>query len=164
MTPILGGRIQRALDIQAAQNSGKIIFSGGQGADELTSEGEAMLDYALKQGIDSEIVFKEVESANTYENIKFSKKIIEDDWTKDEEPKIAIVTNNYHLLRGLMQARNLGLNCIGYGSKSKFYYSLNAFLREFVAYLQMTYKVHSFVIGFAGILIFGLYVLAELIL
>ncbi len=163
VTPLLAGRINRALDIQKAQNKGKLVFSGGQGADELVPEGEAMAQYALDQGTNSKFVLKEVESVSTYENIKFSKEVIDRDWAAAKEPNIAIVTNNYHLIRGLMHARNLGINAIGYGSKSKFYYSLNAFLREFVAYLQMTYKVHSTFIGLAGLFIFGLYILAYLL-
>lgn len=157
--PILASRINKGLELQAAQNSGKIVFSGGQGDDELISEGEAMSRYALDQGTDSQVVLKETKSRNTRQNIHFSKEIIDADWSKDFEPKIAIVTNNYHVLRAVMQARKAGIKAIGYGAKTKFYYSLNAFLREFVAYLQMTYKLHGTVIGLAGIFLFGLFFL-----
>ena len=121
-----------------------------------------MTQYALNQGAKSEILLTEDKSTNTYENIKFSNQVIQTDWTLETEPKIAVVTNNYHVLRGLIQARKFGLNCIGYGSRSKFYFSLNAFLREFVAYLQMTYKVHVVIIGLIGILLFGIFLIIEL--
>ena len=159
VTPLLAGRINRALDAQKKQNTGKIIFTGGQGADELVPEGESMAQYALDQGIHSTFVLQEVESVSTYENIKFSKKIIDQDWTSNQQPNIAIVTNNYHILRGLLYARTLGIDAVGYGSKSKFYYSLNAFLREFIAYLYMTYKVHGIIIGLTAIFSFGIYIL-----
>lgn len=162
VTPLLAGRINKGIDVRNLQNSGKIVFSGGQGPDELVPEGEAMAQYALQQGVPDEIILKETESISTYQNIKFSKEIIDEDWPNDSEPKIAIVTNNYHVLRGLMQARDLGINCIGYGSRSKFYFSLNAFIREFVAYLQMTYKMHGTVIALSGIFLFALDLFLEL--
>ena len=164
MTPLLAGRINKGLEIRNKQGSGKLIFSGGQGPDELIPEGEAMSNYALDQGTPPEFVLKETESTNTYQNIKFSKEIIDADWSHDTDPKIAIVTNNYHVLRGLMQARDLGLNCVGYGSKSKFYFSLNAFLREFVAYLQMTFKIHVTIISVVGFFLFALFVLVKFII
>lgn len=164
VTPLLAGRINKGLEIRNKQGSGKLIFSGGQGPDELIPEGEAMSNYALDQGTPPEFVLKETESTNTYQNIKFSKEIIDADWSHDTDPKIAIVTNNYHVLRGLMQARDLGLNCVGYGSKSKFYFSLNAFLREFVAYLQMTFKIHVTIISVVGFFLFALFVLVKFII
>src|SRR5699024_4036337 len=141
---------------------GKIIFSGGQGDDEVIPEGEAMARYALDKGINPEIILKETNSDNTHQNIQYSKQIIDHDWKDSTEPKIAIVTNYYHVLRGLMQARSLGINCIGYGSNSKFYFSLNAFLREFVAYIQMTYKVHAVISMLAGFILFALYLILVL--
>lgn len=161
VTPLLAGRINKAIELQKAQGYGKIVFSGGQGPDESVAEGEAMALYALDQGTNPDIILKETESKNTHQNIKFSKKIIDSDWESEIDPRIAIVTNNYHVLRGLMQARSLGISCIGYGSQSKFYFSLNAFLREFVAYLQMTYKVHTTIIILAGIVLFGLFLILE---
>src|SRR5699024_8248725 len=128
VTPLLAGRIDKAIELQKKQKHGKIIFSGGQGDDEVIPEGEAMARYALDKGINPEIILKETNSDNTHQNIQYSKQIIDHDWKDNTEPKIAIVTNYYHVLRGLMQARSLGINCIGYGSHSKFYFSLNAFL------------------------------------
>lgn len=164
VTPLLAGRINKALELQRTQVYGKIVFSGGQGLDEIVAEGEAMAQYALDQGTNPDIILKETESKNTHQNIKFSKKIIDTDWNSERKPNIAIVTNNYHVLRGLMQARSLGIPCIGYGSRSKFYFSLNAFLREFVAYLQMTYKVHAIIIGLAGLVLFGMFLIVEFLI
>lgn len=162
VTPLLAGRIDKAIELQKKQKHGKIIFSGGQGDDEVIPEGEAMARYALDKGINPEIILKETNSDNTHQNIQYSKQIIDHDWKDNTEPKIAIVTNYYHVLRGLMQARSLGINCIGYGSHSKFYFSLNAFLREFVAYIQMTYKVHAVISMLAGFILFALYLVLVL--
>lgn len=162
VTPLLAGRIDKAIELQQKQKHGKIVFSGGQGEDEVIPEGEAMAQYALDQGVNPEIIIKETNSESTHQNIQYSKHLIDLDWRAKTEPKIAIVTNYYHVLRGLMQAHSLGIDCIGYGSHSKFYFSLNAFLREFVAYLQMTYKVHSLIISFVGLILFILYLILQL--
>lgn len=162
VTPILASRIDKGIGLQAKQEAGKVIFSGGQGEDEWVPEGEAMYDYAVDQGVDSEILFKEMDSRNTRQNIQFSEDMIETDWTGETEPVIAIVTNNYHVLRALMQAKQLGVQAIGYGSNSTFFYSLNAFFREFIAYLDMTYKIHGIVIGLIGIVLFGAFLIFNL--
>lgn len=57
----------------------------------------------------------------------------------------------------LLLNAELDVDCVGFGSKSKFYFSLNAFLREFVAYLEMTYKVHLSMIGLVALFFFGIY-------
>ena len=163
VTPILASRIQKGIELLKEQDAGKLILSGGQGEDEWVPEGEAMFEYALKQGIDHKILFRETESRNTRQNIQFSKEIIDVDWSSDKEPVIAIVTNNYHVLRALRQAENIGIPTIGYGSNAKFFYSLNGFFREFIAYLDMTFKIHATVIGFLGIILVGLFIFFEFI-
>ena len=162
VTPLLAGRIDKAIELQQKQKHGKIVLSGGQGEDEIIPEGEAMAQYALDKGVDPKIIIKETNSKNTFQNIQYSKHLIDSEWNAKIEPKIAIVTNYYHVLRGLMQAHSLGVDCIGYGSHSKFYFSLNAFLREFAAYLQMTYKVHASIIGFIGFVLFAAFLIIEL--
>lgn len=157
VTPLLAGRINRAITLQKKQNTGKIIMSGGKGTDELIAEGEAMTRYAIEQGLDSKLLITENKSKNTSENIKFSKQLVDNDWIGEGQPKLAIVTNNYHVLRALMLARSQGLKCIGFGSKSKFYFSLNAFIREYVAYLKITYKVHTIILSFVAMFYIVLY-------
>lgn len=159
--PLLASRINKGIELQKEQGAGKIVFSGGQGPDEDIPEGEAMSRYALEKGVPPEVILKETKSRSTSENIQFSKEIIDKDWQKEEPPKIAIVTNNYHVLRGLKKAREQNIEAVGYGAKSKFYFSLNAFLREYIAYLQMTYKVHVTIIGLVGILLFAMFFIIE---
>lgn len=50
----------------------------------------------------------------------------------------AVVTSSYHLMRALMIARRQKLGCIGYGARTKLYFSLNAFLREYAGYFRDT--------------------------
>ncbi len=148
--PLLASRIQKALDYAHKQNlSPTFVFSGGQGADEPWPEGEAMAKYALDKGLLSQQIIRETRSVNTYENIHFSAQLILADYEKNKrgssprkEPEVLVVTSRYHVFRALIIAKKAGLRWEGLGAKTKFYFSLNAFLREYIAYLAMTKKVH----------------------
>ena len=37
------------------------------------------------------------------------------------------------------------LKCVGFGAKTKWYFTLNALIREFAGYLRLTWKRHIFV-------------------
>ena len=58
----------------------------------------------------------------------------------DPNGKTAIVSTGYHVFRALLLSKQLHMNAVGYGSKTPWYFSLNALLREFIAYVSMTRK------------------------
>ncbi|WP_303974933.1 YdcF family protein [Streptococcus merionis] len=132
VTPLLASRINKGIKIYRRNPKSKLILSGGQGPDERISEAEAMQRYAISQGVPEEDILLETQSKSTQENIRFSRALVA------KEDRIAIVTNYYHLFRALTLARKEKISCIGYGAKTKFYFSLNAFVREFVGYLVQT--------------------------
>lgn len=131
VSPLLAGRVQKGVELLKQNPRAKIIMSGGQGRDEPRSEALAMKEYALSLGVPADQIILEDQSTNTAENIKFSQKLI------PANQAVGIVTNNFHLLRALLLSRRFGLACRGYGSKSRFYYSLNAFIREFAGYIVL---------------------------
>lgn len=136
VTPLLANRITKGIEVYNRNSNSKIIMSGGQGDDELMPESEAMKNYAIKQGVASEDIIIENQSTSTEENLIFSNKLI------PEHSNIAIVTNYYHLYRALAIAKDKNIQCIGYGAKTKLYFSLNAFIREFIGYLYLKRKFH----------------------
>ena len=143
VTPLLASRIDKAIKLwRRRPQELTLIMSGGQGPDEVISEGEAMKAYALRQGVPQSAILVDNQSRNTHENLQFSYKIME----KGREDFV-IVTNYYHLLRALILARRLGLKCQGYGAKTKLYFSINAFLREFIGYLTLAWRLHLSLIG-----------------
>lgn len=150
VTPLLAQRIDRALafyNLQKEQTGQppKIIFSGGQGADELIPEAVAMKNYALDLGYPSEDLLTEEQSTTTFENMKFSKEIIEKE--KPEKVNVIFSSNNYHLFRAGVYARNNQLKADGIGSKTALYYLPTAFLREFIAIIAMHRKGHFLFLG-----------------
>ncbi|EGP5401521.1 MAG: YdcF family protein [Enterococcus faecium] len=143
--PLLQNRINKALDFYFKQKkeTGKnamIIFSGGKGDDEHLSEAEAMKQFALEQGLPEEDVIVEDQSVNTQENMLFSKQIMER--RSPNGYKVIFSTNNFHLLRAGIYARRVHLKAQGIGAKTAFYFLPNAFIREFVAYLNLYRYYH----------------------
>ena len=142
LTPLLKGRVDRALDFRNKQlnETGKdLIFipSGGKGNDEVISESDAMKNYLLSQGIKENNILIEDQSKSTYENIKFSNKLI-----RNKNANIAFSTTNYHVFRAGLLATEQGLKLDGLGSKTKTYFWINAFIREFIGTLYSEKKKH----------------------
>lgn len=146
VTPLLASRIEKGIAIYQKHPGSKLIMSGGQGPDELMAEGQAMANYALEQGIPVEDIVIENQSTNTEENLKFSYALMK------PGSRFALVTNYYHVFRALLLAQQLKIKCIGYGAKTRFYFSLNAFIREFVGYVVMSRKAHLVVIGIVSVI------------
>ena len=148
VTPLLASRIEKGIAIYQKHPGSKLIMSGGQGPDELMAEGQAMANHALEQGIPVEDIVIENQSTNTEENLKFSYALMK------PGSRFALVTNYYHVFRALLLAQQLKIKCIGYGARTKFYFSLNAFIREFVGYLVMTKKAHLLFLGIVSAIYF----------
>ncbi|MEE8823645.1 hypothetical protein LASUN_14000 [Lentilactobacillus sunkii] len=148
---LLGGRINKGIEfynkqIHKSNQHAKMVFSGGQGGDELVPESVAMRDYALEHGVRRADTLIEDQSVNTLQNMKFSKAVIEADFESDKA-KIVFVTSNYHTLRAGILARKVGMNIFGIGSKTPFYYLPNAVIREYLALVVMNKKFHALMIG-----------------
>lgn len=140
LTPLLKGRVDSAVTFEKKQyeQTGKhavFVPSGGQGADEVMSESEAMKNYLLSIGIPQEQIILENKSENTMQNMQFSKKVIEEHGGEIKDRKIAFATTNYHVFRGYILARKNGFEAKGISAKTKSYFYFNAFLREFIGLL-----------------------------
>lgn len=145
LLPLLKGRVNRAIRYawQQEMDTGipvRYVPSGGQGADEVISEGSAMELYLLSHGAEDYEVFPEKKSATTLENMCFSKRIIDE---LKPDARIAFATTNYHMLRSGMLARQAGIEDIqGIAGDTKWYFWPNGFIREFFAILTMARRDH----------------------
>lgn len=148
LTNLLKSRADRAIEFRNMQkeNTGKdlqFIASGGKGNDEIISEGEAIKNYLIKEGIKEKNIIVENKSKNTLENIKFSNDIIS---SKKNNIKVAFSTTNYHTFRAGTIATSLGLKTEGIGAKTKSYFWINAFIREYIAVLYAEKKKHIIIL------------------
>lgn len=159
VSPLLAKRIDRAIAFyehqqQKTQIAPILLMSGGKGSDEKISEAEAMKNYALTKGIPANAILTETHSTNTLENMRFSKEIIEKEQSVGYHA--IFVSNNYHIFRAGIYARQVGLRADGIGAKTASYYLPNAFLREFVAVLLMKKWLHLIMCGLIVLLLVSL--------
>lgn len=153
VTPLLAARIDAGLKLLERNPKAKLILSGGKGSDEKAAEGAAMYLYCVDHGADPDRLIAETRSVNTRENLTFSSRLFH-----PKSKRIAIVTTRYHVFRALLLAKELGIRCKGYGSKTKWYFTLNALLREFIGYLSMTWKRQLLILSIPAffVVLFGL--------
>ena len=112
-----------------------LIPSGGQGGDEPMPEAEAMGNYLRSCGIPERVILEENKSRNTYQNMAFSKKLIEEREGNANDKNVIFVTTNYHVFRSGIWAGLAGLRAEGLGSKTKWWFWPNAFVRECIGLL-----------------------------
>ena len=129
LTPLLRGRVDRAMEYWRSQTGRKAVLvpSGGQGPDEPIPEAEAMRRYLCEQGVPGERIMTEDRSKNTFQNMEYSKKLID---ARTHAAKVVYATTNYHVFRSGVWASLAGLPAEGMGSRTKWWYWPNAFMRE----------------------------------
>ncbi|WP_246147732.1 YdcF family protein [Secundilactobacillus folii] len=150
VTPLLRQRIDRGIRFYRQQlkktgHAPKMIFSGGQGGDETAAEGEVMRQYAIHHGVAVNDALAETASKTTYENMVYSKKIIDNAGITN--PKTIFVTNNYHTFRAAMFAKAAGLKANGIGSHTAGFFLPNAVMREYIAIVLRQRKLHLIMVA-----------------
>ena len=99
-------------------------------------------------------IIEEDKSKNTFENIKYSNNLIKE---KMKKAQIAFSTTNYHVFRAGCIANQQCLQMEGIGAKTKTYFWINAFIREFIATLFSEKKKHIIMISAILFIYLGLY-------
>ena len=135
ITTALRCRLDSAVEYNKLYPEVPIIVSGGQGPDEDLSEAEAMKNYLITKGVDEKLIIEENKSTNTYENFKFSKRKIKEIDDK-KNITITVITNNFHMYRAKMLAKDAGFKCLGYPSPGHKVLAVNFYVREFFAVIK----------------------------
>ena len=141
LPPLLRGRADKALEFWREQKAktgreARFIPSGGQGENENMPEAEAIRRYLLAQGVEDRLILPESASENTWENMVNSKDVIR----KAGGGRTVFSTTNYHVFRSGLWARQAGLDAEGIGSRTKWWFWPNAFMRETAGLLQKRWK------------------------
>ena len=109
----------------------KAVLSGGQGPGENLTEAQAMYDWLTERGIDGDRLIREDKSTSTWENMNCSKVLIPADAS---DITIGIVTNNFHVYRGVMLAKCSGFSkACGIAAESHSLLQLHFLVREGIA-------------------------------
>ena len=112
-----------------------IIVTGGQGPGETITEAEAMKRYLVStHGMDGSLIIMEDTSTRTKENIENAIKIMDDYGFDTHNIKVAIVTNEFHLYRAKLIAKNTGLEAAGIAAPTPgIYLKILYFFRETIS-------------------------------
>lgn len=108
----LWDRIYGAAEYMQSHPDVIAVVSGGQGADEPMSEGQAMFDELVKLGISPERIWIEDQATSTRENITFSLDLIEEK-TGTRPAVLGVVSSEYHLFRAGLLANSCGVEFVG---------------------------------------------------
>lgn len=104
---LLQDRLDEALDYLKEHPDMTVVVSGGQGADEPSTEARAMADYLMEQGISEQTILLEERSHNTLQNFQYSMELLEEQGY-DPEEGVLVVSNGFHLTRARMLAGRTG--------------------------------------------------------
>ena len=104
---LLRYRLDKAYEYAVAHPDALVITTGGQGRDEWVPEGQAMQNYLIEKGLDSQRVLAECKSTSTEENFLFAKEILVQQGISAQEP-VVYVTNAFHCYRGGVYAAMAG--------------------------------------------------------
>ena len=97
LNPCLVARVEAAVELYRAGKVKKLVMTGGVSRDLQSSAGNMQM-IAEKMGVPKGDIFQEREAGNTFENIVFSRKFIEN------SPRVVIVSAGFHLARARMMA------------------------------------------------------------
>jgi uncharacterized SAM-binding protein YcdF (DUF218 family) len=128
-------RLETALAYHKKNPDAMIFVSGGQGAGENISEALAMERWLTARGVPSSQIIREEKSTSTFENIQYTKQLIEDNF--NGIPKLALITSEFHIYRGEWFANAAGLAVTRLHAPSSWYAAPVNFARECAAVVKM---------------------------
>lgn len=129
---LLEYRLERALELYSQGYADKIIVSGGQGDNEPMSEAQAMRIWLEAEGVPKERILTEDQSTSTYENIKYSKPIMEQEGFQTA----IIVSNDFHLYRALLMAKEFGITASAASAPTLDYLKSYYYSRELLSVIK----------------------------
>jgi uncharacterized SAM-binding protein YcdF (DUF218 family) len=104
-SPMLKKRLDKAYDLLIKYPDVPVVVTGGQGDDEVISEGEGMKRYLMRRGISEDRIIVEDKSTSTYENIKNAFEITD---SMGLSRDITIATSEFHVYRASLMAKKEG--------------------------------------------------------
>lgn len=104
---MLRDRLDKALDYLKDHPEVVVVVSGGQGDNEPETEAQGMADYLAGHGVSRENIILETMSHNTWQNLNFSARHLEEAGY-DIKDGVIVVSNGFHLTRAKMLAGRIG--------------------------------------------------------
>ncbi|ULL19562.1 hypothetical protein DVH26_01435 [Paenibacillus sp. H1-7] len=135
VSKILNDRLEVALELNRASKSDKFIVSGDHGQIDY-DEVNTMRRFLQERNVEPQHIFMDHAGFSTYESMYRARDIF-------QAQKVLIVTQEYHLLRAVYTARQLGLDAYGVASDKQLYQGMPRYeLRELLARAKDFIFVH----------------------
>lgn len=136
---MLSRRLNAAYELLEKDDEMICVVSGGKGWNEKISEAQCMREYLIEKGIAPERIISEDKSTNTYENLKFTRQILDE---RGLGRDIIIATDAFHEYRASLIAEKLDYgkvsSCPAY---TKLRYMPTYWVREWIG------LTHYFIFG-----------------
>lgn len=120
VTPVFAERINHAAELYNEGYAGYIILTGGVAEGNSVSDAWIAEQYALSIGLPEDILILEESSTITYENMEYSKEIMEEHGFEDA----LIVSDPLHMKRSIIMAKDNGIKAYSSPTPSTRYISL----------------------------------------
>ena len=104
-SPVLRARVDHAIDLWRRGFAPRLIFTGGTGRQDTTSEAAVAQRYAIGRGIPARAILIENSGASTTESLENVAKLMQAEPTR----RIIVVSDPFHMLRLAIVARRVGL-------------------------------------------------------
>lgn len=129
-------RLDKAIEYHNKNPEALIVVTGGKGLQETVTEAYAMEKYLIQNGVEVSKIIKEEMATSTFENMKFSKEILDNYFANDYS--VVVITNNFHIFRGAAIAKKAGFQNVKHMHAGLQWYNLvPCFLRESLAVVKM---------------------------
>ncbi len=130
----LKSRLDAAYEYLKAHPDTVCIVTGGQGSNEPRPEADAMRDYLVFCGIRVDRIYTDPASTSTEENLQNALDIMRQ--LGIEDSLVAIATNDYHVYRAEMIARDMGIRAFGLPANTPLLVLLPSYMRECLAVIN----------------------------
>jgi uncharacterized SAM-binding protein YcdF (DUF218 family) len=130
-TPALYNRSLEGLELYENGKAGVLVLSGGRISDKDISEAQYMQKVIKSRAVKLPPMILEQESHSTFDNITNSKKLI------PEAKSVIVVSDEFHVARGVLMAKAAGFEKVYWSSPEPFYYKKGEltryYMRELIA-------------------------------
>jgi uncharacterized SAM-binding protein YcdF (DUF218 family) len=104
-SPVLRARVDHAVSLWKRGLAPTLIFTGGTGVGDTTSEAAVARKYAMSRGVPDRAIVLEVNGRTTSESMRAVARIMDD----REQSSVILVSDAFHMLRLSILARRHGL-------------------------------------------------------
>jgi uncharacterized SAM-binding protein YcdF (DUF218 family) len=105
-SPVLRARLDHAISLWQKGMAPRVIFTGGRGEGDTTSEAAVSRRYALRRGVPDSAIVLETHGRTTRESLSGVASIMKDQPRRD----VILVSDPFHMLRLAILARRFGLD------------------------------------------------------